>query len=81
MGYRKKLRSANQLAEACKINIEVMWLLRGMRPSARTINYFRSNNTRSNRKGSPPFREIVKAMEIVGWGFNGRGRYKDQGTE
>jgi transposase len=43
-GYHKRIRSANQLAEACIINLEVIWLLNGLRPSARTINYFGANN-------------------------------------
>ncbi len=30
-GYKKKLRSSYQLEEACKINLEVIWLLKGLR--------------------------------------------------
>ncbi len=42
-GYRKRLRSGNQLAEACNINLEVIWLMKGLRPSARKILYFRKD--------------------------------------
>ncbi len=49
-GYRKRIRSSLKLSEACKIDVEVMWLLKGLRPSQYTINYFRSNNGPANRK-------------------------------
>ena len=31
-GYKKKLRSSYALEEACRINLEVIWLMRGLRP-------------------------------------------------
>ncbi len=42
-GQRHDLRSANKLAHRCSINLELMWLLRGLRPSPRTICYFRTD--------------------------------------
>ena len=59
-GYRKGIRSANQLHEATLINVEVMWLLKGLRPSARTINYFRSNNTKAIEKAHRHFVMLLK---------------------
>src|SRR5690554_7358164 len=43
-GYKNKLRSSRQMEHACKVNLEVIWLLKGLRPSARKIAYFRKNN-------------------------------------
>lgn len=43
-GYANKIKSSRQLAKACKTNIEVMWLMEGLRPDFRTISDFRKNN-------------------------------------
>jgi len=64
-GYRKKIRSANQLAEACIINVEVMWLLKGLRPSARTINYFRANNGEALEKAHKHFVRMLKSWSLI----------------
>lgn len=40
-GYRHGLRSSNKLHQACLVNVELWWLLKGLKPSARTICYFR----------------------------------------
>ena len=63
-GYRKRIRSAEQLSEACRINLEVMWLLKGLTPSPRKINYFRSNNAQAIEKAH---RHFVKLLQ--GWQF------------
>ena len=36
-GYRHGLRSSNKLHQACLVNVEVWWLLKGLKPSPRTI--------------------------------------------
>ena len=36
-GYSKGLRSSSKLYYACQTNIEVWWLLRGLKPSERKI--------------------------------------------
>ncbi len=46
-GYKNKLRSSRQLEHACKVNLEVIWLLKGLRPSARKIAYFRKRNPKA----------------------------------
>ncbi len=44
-GYKNHLRSSRKLSKACRINLEVIWLLKGLRPSARKIAYFRKDNS------------------------------------
>ena len=46
-GYKNGIRSSRKLAHACKINIEVIWLLKGLKPSARKIAYFRKKIKRT----------------------------------
>lgn len=64
-GYRKRIRSSLKLSEACKINVEVMWLLRGLRPSPRTINYFRSNNGPAIEKAHRHFVQLLKNWKLI----------------
>lgn len=64
-GYKKKLRSSYQLEEACKINLEVIWLLKGLRPSARKIAYFRKNNSMAFKQSFRHFVLMLKEMNLV----------------
>jgi len=64
-GYRYRIRSANQLARSCKINIEVKWLLKTLEPSARTINYFRSNNTQAIKEAHRYFVGMLKQWKLI----------------
>ena len=43
-GYRNNIRSSRKLEAACVTNIEVMWMLGGLRPDFRTISDFRKDN-------------------------------------
>jgi transposase len=64
-GYRHGIRSANQLAKACTINVEVMWLLKGLRPSPRTVNYFRANNTEAIENAHRHFVGLLKNWKLI----------------
>ena len=64
-GYRKRIRSANKLHEATKINVEVMWLMKGLRPSARKICYFRSQNTEAIEKAHRYFVKLLKSWALI----------------
>ncbi len=64
-GYRHGIRSANKLHQSTKINVEVMWLLKGLQPSARTINYFRSNNSEAIEKAHRYFVRLLKEWKLV----------------
>jgi hypothetical protein len=46
-GYANRIRTSRKLERECTRNVELMWLLRDLRPSARTIAYFRSDNKKS----------------------------------
>src|SRR5688572_5993839 len=43
-GYKYAIRSSRQLEHCCQVNIELWWLLKGLKPSFRTIAYFRKEN-------------------------------------
>jgi len=64
-GYKKGIRSSRKLEEACLINIEVMWLLRGLRPSARKIAYFRKDNSKSFRQAFRYFVLVLKNLDLI----------------
>ncbi len=64
-GYKKKLRSSYALEEACKINLEVIWLLRGLQPSARKIAYFRKDNSKAFRQAFRYFVLMLKDMDLI----------------
>ncbi|MBQ3905512.1 MAG: transposase [Lachnospiraceae bacterium] len=66
-GYRNGIFSSRKLARACETNIEVMWMLGGLRPDFRTISDFRKDNA-SNLKSV--FREFVRRVTVdVDTGF------------
>jgi transposase len=60
-GYRKNIRSSRKLEAACEVNIEVMWLVEGLRPDFRTISDFRKENIDS-LKGV--FKEFVRRVTV-----------------
>jgi len=64
-GYKNKLRSSRELEHACKINLEVIWLLKGLRPSARKIAYFRKNNAKAFKKAFRYFVVLLKDWELI----------------
>lgn len=64
-GYKKRLRSSYQLEEACRVNLEVIWLMRGLRPSARKIAYFRKNNSKAFKQAFRYFVLMLKDMDLI----------------
>lgn len=67
-GSRKGIRSSRKLAESCKVNIEVKWMIGGVEPDFRTIADFRKNNIDSLKEIFYEFnRRISGAVE---WGFS-----------
>lgn len=64
-GYKNHLRSSRKLAHACKVNMEVIWLLKGLRPSARKIAYFRKNNPKAFKQAFRYFVVLLKEMNLI----------------
>lgn len=66
-GNRKGIRSSRKLAESCRINMEVKWLVGGIEPDFRTISDFRKDNIDSMKE---IFYEFNRRMSgAVEWGF------------
>jgi transposase len=57
-GYQHGIRPCRKLAEACRLNIEVMWLLEQRQPSYKAINNFRKDN-------APAFRQVFRRFVFV----------------
>lgn len=56
-GYLNKMRSSRDLEKECHRNIEVLWLLKCLKPDHNTISNFRRDNPKAIKK---VFRETVK---------------------
>jgi transposase len=59
-GYLNRIRSSRQLEKECKRNIEVIWLVKSLRPDHNTISNFRRDNPKAIKK---VFRETVKIAQ------------------
>ena len=64
-GYKCHLRSSRKLEHAAQINLEVIWLMKGLRPSARKIAYFRKNNARAFKQALRHFVLLLKDMDLI----------------
>ncbi len=64
-GYRHGIRSSEKLHNACLVNIELWWLLKGLKPSPRTILYFRANNSKSFKKAFQHFVLLLKDWKLI----------------
>ena len=64
-GYKNKLRSSRQLEHACKVNLEVIRLLKGLRPSARKVAYFRKDNAKAFKLAFRYLVGLLKDWELI----------------
>lgn len=65
-GYMNRIRSSRELEKACKINIEMMWLLKQLSPDHNTINNFRKDNEKAIRKVFKSTVQIAKHLDLIG---------------
>ena len=66
-GSENGIKSSRKLANSCKVNIEVKWMLGGVEPDFRTIADFRKDNIDSMEKIFYEFNKRISGA--VEWGF------------
>jgi transposase len=65
-GYMNKVRSTRDLEKECHRNIEVMWLLKCLKPDHNTISNFRKDNEKPIRKVFRATVQIAKHFDLIG---------------
>ena len=64
-GYSNRIRTSRKLEWECIRNIELMWLMRNLQPSARTIAYFRKDNKRAFKLAFRQFIALTIKWDLV----------------
>ena len=64
-GYRFGINTSRKLEREAATNIEVMWLLRGLRPRYKTIADFRKNNSKAFREVFRKFVLLLKEWDLI----------------
>ena len=80
-GYLNRVRSSRCLEAETHRNIEVIWLLRHLKPDFKTIADFRRDNHAAFRAVFRRVRAAVPAARPVRPGIAGRRRHPDQGRQ
>jgi transposase len=65
-GYMNRVRYSRDLEKECKRNIEVMWLLRCLKPDHNTISNFRRDNPKAIKKVFRATVQIAKHFDLIG---------------
>lgn len=64
-GYLNGIRSSRKLAKECNRNIEVQWLLHGMKPNYHSISDFRKDNPKALRSLFKLFVSFLKDIGLI----------------
>lgn len=64
-GYKHSIRSSRKLEHGCKVNIELWWLLKGLKPSFRSIAYFRKDNSAAIRSAFRYFVILLQDLDLI----------------
>jgi transposase len=65
-GYLNRVRSSRRLEQEARRNLELMWLLRGLTPSYRTIANFRRDNWAALKAANREFVVLLRELELLG---------------
>jgi transposase len=65
-GYLNRVRSSRRLEQEAERNLELIWLIRGLRPGYRTIADFRKVNAAALKAANRDFVLLLRALDLVG---------------
>src|SRR5262245_25175242 len=65
-GYLNRIRSSRRLEAEAARNLELLWLMRGLRPDFKTIADFRKDNRQAFRPLFKQFNLLCRKMELFG---------------
>jgi transposase len=65
-GYLNRVRSSRRLERECRCNVEVFWLLRGIKPDFKTIADFRRDNAQAFRAVFRRFVLLCRKLDLYG---------------
>jgi transposase len=68
-GYMNKVRSTRDLEKECHRNIEVMWLIKCLKPDHNTISNFRQGNQKAIKKVFRATVQIARHFDLIGGKF------------
>lgn len=65
-GYLHRVRSSRMLERECQRNVEVMWLLRKLRPDHKTVADFRRDHAGALKQTCREFTVLCKRLDLFG---------------
>jgi transposase len=65
-GYLNRVRSSRGLEREVGRNVELIWLLKGLKPGYRTIGSFRKENWSALKAANRDFVMIMRSLDLVG---------------
>jgi len=65
-GYLNRMRSSRQLEKECHRNLEVIWLLKNLKPDHNTIARFRKSNPRAIKRVFRHSVELARNFNLIG---------------
>ncbi len=65
-GYMNRMRSSRRLEKECMRNIEVMWLLKNLKPDHNTIARFREHNPKAIKRVFRASVELARNYDLIG---------------
>ena len=63
--YKYAIRSSRKLEHSCKVNVELWWLLKGLKPSFRSIAYFRKDNAAGFKAAFRYFVIMLQDLNLI----------------